>query len=464
MNSDSIHAIPESRYLNCIRCGLCLAVCPTYRLHLCETASPRGRVALARKGLEGELELSRNLIGQMYACFNCLACSDLCPVGIHPADLAVEMRSLEEQHHPKQWKRLLFGGLTPHPRRLERTTWPLRVYEHSGFRSLVYQLGLRRWLPAQLRDMEAMLPHLPRRPLRRSLPEISAADGDPRLRVGFFLGCAQNLMFAQESAATVRVLNRNGCTVITPKETACCGMPALAYGRADAVREQARRNIELFERAGVEYIVTDCATCGSTLKDYGRLLAGDAGWEERAHGFSSKVRDISEFLMDISPQKPAGRIDARVTYHDPCHLRRGQGVWIQPRDLLRMIDGLEVVEMQEADWCCGSAGSQLITHYETSYRTLKKKMDNIVTTAADLIATGCPGCRMQLNVGVRRQQLQMQVVHPVALLDMAYRGENPLLKRNKRDLRRIRGKKGPGTGIGAGIEGATGLCRMEEGD
>lgn len=420
MNLNSVQTPSEDFYLNCIRCGLCLAVCPTYREYLSETASPRGRVALARKGLEGELELGPNLVEQMYACFDCLACNEICPVGIRPAELALEMRAMQEQLRPEAWKKALFGNLIPKPGRMELATWPLRLYEKLGIRRLVYALGLRKLLPSRLRDMEAMLPHLPQRPLRRVLPEVTPARGESRYRVGFFLGCAQSLMFAEESAASVRILARNGCTVVTPKETVCCGMPALGYGRPDLVREQARHNIELFERADVEVIVTDCATCGSTLKDYGKLLADDPAWAARAAAFSSRVRDVSEFLMSIPLEKPQGRIEARVTYHDPCHLRRGQGVWKQPRELLKMIDGLEFVELPEADWCCGSAGSQLITHYETSLKVLKRKTDNLASMQADYIASGCPGCQMQLNVGVRRQGLDVQVVHPIELLDRAY--------------------------------------------
>jgi glycolate oxidase iron-sulfur subunit len=420
----NLHKPSEDQYLNCIRCGLCLAVCPTYQEYLSETASPRGRVALARKGLEGELELSPNLVEQMYACFDCLACNEICPVGIRPAELALEMRALQEQLQPEAWKKALFGNLIPKSGRMELATWPLRLYEKLGIRRLVYALRLRELLPGKLRDMEAMLPHLPQRPLRRALPKVTKANGESRYRVGFFLGCAQSLMFAEESAATLRVLARNGCTVITPRETVCCGMPALGYGRTDLVQEQARYNIALFERADVEVIVTDCATCGSTLKDYGHLLADDPAWAARAAAFSHKVRDVSEFLMSIPLEKPQGRVEARVTYHDPCHLRRGQGVWKQPRELLQMIDGLEFVELPEADWCCGSAGTQLITHYETSLKVLKRKTDNLASTQTDYIASGCPGCQMQLNLGVRRQGLDVQVVHPIALLDRAYRNEN----------------------------------------
>lgn len=415
--------LPESRYLNCIRCGLCLAVCPTYRTSWSETASPRGRVALARKNLEGELELSPNLVEQMYSCFDCRACNEICPVGIRPADLALELRQLQEQARPRGWKQRLFGGVVARPRRMELATLPLRLYENLGLRKLVYALGIRRLMPGKLRDLEAMLPRLPQRPLRRVLPEVTPSAGDSLRRVGFFLGCAQSLLFADESAAAVRVLARNGCTVVTPKETVCCGMPAKGYGRQDLVLEQARHNIALFERAGVDVVVTDCATCGSTLKEYGHMLAGDTVWAERAGAFSRKVRDVSEFLMEIPLQKPAGRVQARLTYHDPCHLRRAQGVWKQPRALLGMIDGLELVEMSEPDACCGSAGSQLLTHYDTSISVLERKVDQIASSGAEMVASGCPGCQMQLQVGVRRRGLNVKVVHPVELLDRAYQDE-----------------------------------------
>ena len=379
-------------------------------------------MALTRKGLEGELELSPNLIEQMYGCFACMACNDLCPVGIRPADLALSMRHVQEQVRPAKWKQWLFGGLIAHAGRMELALLPLRLYEKLGIRRLVYMLGLNRLLPARLRDLEAMLPRIPQRPLRRILPEITEAYGDVRYRVGFFLGCAQSLLFADQSAATLRVLARNGCTVITPKEIECCGMPARGYGRMDLVESQARHNIAVFERLNVDTIVTDCATCGSQLKEYGTLLKGDAAWAERAAGFGRKVRDISEFLSQIPLRKPTKRIEAKVTYHDPCHLRRAQQVWKEPRQLLSLIDGLEFVELPEADWCCGSAGSQLITHYDTSLKVLDRKIDNVANTEARILASGCPGCQMQLNTGLQRRGLPVRVVHPVTLLDEAYGG------------------------------------------
>jgi glycolate oxidase iron-sulfur subunit len=424
MDTTVLEKPEESTYLNCIRCGLCLAVCPTYREYLKETVSPRGRVALARQGLDGQLELSPNLVEQMYNCFACMACSEICPVGIRPAELVMSMRRVSEQMAPSKFKQALFGGLIPHPGRMELATFPLRLYEGLGLRRLVYWLGLQRLLPAYFRDLEAMLPRIPQRPLRQTLPEVTPARGETRYQAGFFLGCAQSLLFADESRSTVRVLARNGCHVTTPADVMCCGMPARGYGRLDLVREQARHNIEVFERFPLDVIVTDCATCGSTLKEYGALFKGDASWAARAAAFSGKVRDVSEFLSEIPLEKPAGMVKARVTYHDPCHLRRGQQVWTQPRNLLKLIDGLDVVELPEADWCCGSAGSQLITHPETSRKVMDRKLDNLASTRAEVIASGCPGCQMQLQSGIRRRGLKVRVVHPVTLLDEAYEGSH----------------------------------------
>ncbi len=413
----------EDQYLHCIRCGLCLSVCPTYREHLNEAASPRGRVALARKGIEGQLDLSPNLFEQMYACFDCLACNDICPVGIRPADLAMSMRTLQEEQHASAWKKFLFDLLLPHPTRLELGTWPLRLLERLGLRRMVTTQALHRLIPGRLSDLEAQLPPMPARPLRQMLPERTPAMGKVDRRVGFFLGCVESLFFARGSAASVRVLSHNGCEVITPSNSACCGMPARSFGKIDQVLRQARHNIDVFERSGVEVILTDCATCGSMLKDYGHLLGEDPDWSSRAAAFSARVRDISEFLASIPLEKPMGRLEAHVTYHDPCHLRRGQGVWKQPRQLLQMIDGLEYVELPEADWCCGSAGTQLLTHYETSLKVLKRKSEHLASTQAEYVASGCPACQMQLSLGIHRAGLNMKVVHPVELLDQAYAAE-----------------------------------------
>ncbi len=413
----------EDEYLYCIRCGTCLYTCPTYRETVRETDSPRGRIFLARKLLEGAVELTPNLIEQMYRCLACGACNVACAVGNKPADIALQLRWLAQQVEPAGWKEVVFHKTLTRPGLMEAGTVPLRLYQLLGFRTVANALRVTSLLPRQLRDMERQLPEIPARTARSQIAEVTAAMGEHRARVGFFLGCAQNLLFTEGSKATVRVLARNGNQVITPRSAQCCGMPAIGYGDWDALRAFARHNIELFEKLDVDVIVTDCATCGSSLKEYGHYLAGDPLWAERAADFSARVQDISEYLSSQELVKPAGRIKARVTYHDPCHLVRAQEVRAQPRHLLQMIDGLELVEMNEADWCCGSAGTQIITHYETSMGVLDKKMANVAATEPDYVASGCPGCQMQLTLGCKRSGLHAEIVHPVQLLDRAYRDE-----------------------------------------
>jgi glycolate oxidase iron-sulfur subunit len=397
----------------CIRCGLCLSVCPTYKDSLRETESPRGRVALVAKAIEVELDLTKNFKDHMYRCLACLACNDICPVGITPADLCLEARYAIHQATPTpRLKPILFRGIFPHTGLLEALTKPVAIYDRSGVRRVLNAFRVTSVLPAQLRDMERMLPHsLPLRGTRHQLPDVVVA---------YFLGCVQGVMMADGCKATVEVLAENGCDVVTPTNVKCCGMPMVGYGFKDEARDMARHNIDLLLELNVDAIVTDCATCGSSLKEYPHWLAGDPEYAERAKQFAAKVRDISEFLAEIGIRPPKGRVDARVTYHDPCHLCRAQGVREEPREMLRAA-GVELVEMAGADTCCGSAGTQLITHYHTSVGVLETKMDNVAETGAEIIASGCPGCQMQLSLGVKRRGLGAQVVHPSQLLAQAYR-------------------------------------------
>ncbi len=408
----------------CIRCGLCLSVCPTYKDSLRETESPRARVALVAKALEGELALTRNFKDHMYRCLACLACQDICPVGIEPANLCLEARFAIEQATPTPpLKPILFQGVFPRTGLLELATKPVAFYERSGLRKLVNALGVTRLLPAQLRDMERMLPnHIPLRGARHTMPDVVLARGERRAHVAFFLGCVEGAMMADGANATVEVLAENGCDVVIPEQVKCCGMPMVGYGFKDTAREMARHNIDLLLGLNVDAIVTDCATCGSSLKEYPHWLADDPEYAERAVEFAAKVRDVSEYLVELGIRPPAGKVDARVTYHDPCHLCRAQNVRQQPREVLRAA-GVDLVEMENADVCCGSAGTQLITHYHTSVGVLERKMEGVAATEAEIVASGCPGCQMQLTLGVKRRGMEAKVVHPSQLLAQAYRDE-----------------------------------------
>jgi glycolate oxidase iron-sulfur subunit len=351
-----------------------------------------------------------------------LACNDICPVGIKPADLCLEARYAIHQATPTPpLKPILFRGIFPRTGLLELLTKPVAIYDRSGIRRVANAFRITGALPSQLRDMERMLPgKLPLRGTRHTLPDVVQAKGERRAHVAYFLGCVQGVMMAEGSKATVEVLAENGCDIIIPKKVKCCGMPMVGYGFKDEAREMARHNIDLLLGLNVDTIVTDCATCGSSLKEYPHWLADDPEYAERAKTFAAKVRDISEFLVEIGIRQPKGKVDARVTYHDPCHLCRAQGIREQPREMLRAA-GVDLVEMEGADTCCGSAGTQLITHYHTSVGVLERKMDNVAATEAEIVASGCPGCQMQLNLGVKRRGLDARVIHPSQLLAQAYR-------------------------------------------
>ena len=419
---DGFEGPTEEQVNYCIRCGLCLSVCPTYKDSLRETESPRGRVALVAKAIEGELELTQNFKDHMYRCLDCLACNDICPVGIRPADLCLEARHAIHQVTPTPpLKPILFRGIFPRTGLLEALTKPVALYDRTGLRRAMNAVRATNILPSQLRDMERMLPHkLPLRSTRQQIPDVTHARGERRAHVAYFLGCVQGVMMADGCKATVEVLAENGCDVITPSGVKCCGMPMVGYGFKEEARQMARHNIDLLLELNVDAIVTDCATCGSSLKEYPHWLANDPEYAERAEQFAAKVRDISEFLVEIGIRAPEGKVEARVTYHDPCHLCRAQGIREQPREMLRAA-GVELVEMEGADTCCGSAGTQLITHYHTSVGVLESKMDKVAETDAEIIASGCPGCQMQLGVGVKRRGLEARVVHPSQLLAQAYR-------------------------------------------
>jgi glycolate oxidase iron-sulfur subunit len=406
----------------CIRCGLCLSVCPTYKESLRETESPRGRVALVTKAMGNELTLSDNFVDHMYKCLACLACNDICPVGIKPADLCLGARYVIHQARKEAWfKPLIFRGLFPRTGLLELMVKPVALYDRSGLRRAINGVGLTRLLPAQLRDMERMLPrHLPLRGARHQIPELVPARGERRAHAAYFLGCIQGVMMADGCKATVEVLAENGCDVVSPAKAKCCGMPMVGYGDKEEARVMARHNIDLFLGLNVDVIVSDCATCGSSLKEYPHWLAEDPVYAERAKQFASKVRDVSEYLVELGIRPPAGKVEATVTYHDPCHLCRAQGVRKQPREMLRAA-GVKLVEMEGADTCCGSAGTQVVTHYETSMAVLERKMEQVAVTGAEIVASGCPGCQMQLNLGAKRRGLNVRVVHPSQLLAAAYR-------------------------------------------
>jgi len=406
------------KLINCMRCGMCLPHCPTYKETFLETASPRGRVALVRKFQEGELVESEKFLEYVSLCLDCQACASACPCGVNAGELVAEFRCERKQEGGlSMMEDMILRKLVPHPDRLEVATAPLRLYQKTGLQKVVRSLGLLKVFPEALGRMEGLLPELPAAPLRQTIREVTPAQGEEKGTVGFFLGCVMSLIFSEASLATVQLLSSLGYKVITPKAQKCCGAPNMLGHDIDGLKEAARFNTDLFQSYELDFVVTDCGGCGAELKKYGHHLGG----EEAATSFSAKTRDISEILASEAAGL-AGKLKPlpiKVTYHDPCHIAHCQGIRSQPRALINMVPGIDFRELPEADACCGSAGTYNIEKPEMSDRVLSRKVQNIRKSGAEYLVTSNPGCLLQLKKALSEATPQVKVIHLTELLQMS---------------------------------------------
>ncbi|MBI5248852.1 MAG: (Fe-S)-binding protein [Desulfomonile tiedjei] len=404
--------------LQCMRCGTCLPTCPTYRTDGIETQSPRGRVAMIKAVIDGRLTASEEFIEHMYHCLDCRNCQTVCPAGVKVGELVLEARYRIEEHIPQPLlKRFMLNHAICDQDRLSRYLVPVRLYQNLGIQRLVRKSQLLKYISSDLEFMESLLPQLPVRPLSHSIPQEVPAVGKELGRVGFFLGCAMNLIFADISLDTIDVLSRSGYTVVIPKNQQCCGTPNIAEGERRIYREMAEHNISLFQDKNLDAIVTDCAACGSELKTYRETLSKRAATAKKAEAFSSKIRDISEFLVAAdSEEMKFGPIEEVVCFHDPCHLRHGQKLVSPQRDLLRRIPDLTYREIPDEGQCCGSAGIYNITHRDRSMKILEAKVKAISKTGAQRVITSNPGCFMQLKYASEKLAAGWQVSHMSQML------------------------------------------------
>ena len=422
MRSPNLSLLNYEELLRCIRCGACLPACPTYRVHGIETQSPRGRIALMRAVAEGTLEPSENFLAHMYNCLDCRACQSVCPVGIRIGERAVEARVMMEEAQGHNWlKRLILRGIVPRPRLMDLGRRAGRLYQQSGLQAIVRETPLGRLLPGPLEAMEALLTPLPERSLLDQVPDVVEPVGPRQRRVVFFWNCVMNVMLPEASLAAIRVLARNGCQVIVPRNLVCCGALHFDQGDGTMGRRLARRNVDRLLALDADAVVTDAAACGAMTKEYAELLEDEPTYAAKARELSARVRDITQILAELVPDgPPLGPIQDRVTYHEACHLAHGQRIARPPRDLLRLIPELEFVELPESNWCCGSAGIYNVTHEATADQLLARKIDHLEQTRARRIVTTNPGCLVQLMHGVRERSLDVKAVHLVELLDEAY--------------------------------------------
>jgi len=394
---------------DCVHCGFCLPTCPTYVLWGEEMDSPRGRINLMQQHVDGA-PITDAMVGHWDACLGCMACVTACPSGVQYDRLIEQTRAEVEAVHERPrseraLRRLIFS-VFPYPRRLRLLAAPLRLAQRTGLDRAVRRTGLLDRFAPSLAAMERLAPRLT---AASPLPTHAPAIGPRRATVGLLTGCVQGAFFPAVNAATVRVLQAEGCDVVIPRDQSCCGALSAHSGREAEAQGFARSVVETFSAVDVDYVVVNAAGCGSTMKEY------DAP-------FRDKVRDIAELLDELGPVAVRHPLEIAVAYHDACHLGHAQGVRAQPRRLLAAIPGVELREIAEAELCCGSAGIYNLLHPEPARELGDRKAANIVATGADVLVTANPGCLMQVAAAIEATGHPMRLAHTIAVLDASIRG------------------------------------------
>lgn len=422
-----IPGLDEEHLLECVHCGICLSVCPTYDLLGTEGDSPRGRIYLMRGLAEGRIDLNPTTVAHFDSCLGCRACETACPSAVHYGEMLTVVRDEIERKHPRDAQgkraRLALLELLTHPNRMA----PLM----AGAKMMSGLFGDGGG-PVGLVNRFLFGPKAPKLPLPkdvglkvRSLPAFTSAKGERRARVVLLAGCVMQVLFQRINEATIRVLAENGCDVVIPPSAGCCGAFHMHNGFLDGARERAKALIETLEREQFDAFVTNSAGCGSTLKEYGELFHDDPAMAARAKALADKSRDVSEFLADLGLRPPSHEYRKRVAYHDACHLAHGQKVRSQPRELLKAVPGLTLVEIKDSDWCCGSAGIYNFLQPELAERLQAKKVENVLAATADVVAMGNPGCHAWIEAGIKARGDQTPVRHTIEILDEAYGGATP---------------------------------------
>lgn len=416
------------RLLDCVHCGFCLPACPTYVILGNEMDSPRGRIYLMRAAAEGRVAIGDSFVKHMNLCLVCRACETACPSGVEYGHLVEKARGQVERQYEygvadRVFRTFILRTFTDRGL-LRLLLAPLRLYQRLGIQRLVRASRILKHL-GRWGAMEAFMPEIPAPALGRDFPQVTPAVGRRRARVALLLGCAQHAFFPDVNLATARVLAQNGFEVVAPKEQGCCGSLFVHEGDRERGKARARTTIDVFETTAADFVAVNAAGCGSVMKDYGELLKDDTRYADRAAAFARKVRDVSEILAESGLAGTLHPVNVRVAYHDACHLAHGQRVRSQPRTLLAAIPGVTLVPLEEADFCCGSAGVYNLLHPEIAREFLNRKLDRLAETAADVVVAGNPGCLLQIAAGLRERALPMRAAHTIEVLDWSYRGITP---------------------------------------
>jgi glycolate oxidase iron-sulfur subunit len=413
----------------CVHCGFCLSTCPSYRVIGKEMDSPRGRIYLMDAIDKGEASIDLATSQHFDSCLGCLACVTTCPSGVQYDRLIAATRPQIERNQPRNLSdrllRTLIFNLFPYPNRLRLLLPSLWLYQQSGLQTLVRSSKLLDRIFPRLAAMESILPKVTADSLQDNLPEIIPAQGKKRYRVGMILGCVQRLFFSPINEATVRVLTLNGCEVVIPQTQGCCAALPAHQGQEAQAQALARQTIDAFADTQVDAIIINAAGCGHTLKEYGHILANDLIYKDKAKAFADRVRDVQEFLSEIKltePLFPLTDKELTIVYQDACHLLHGQKISWQPRQLLKSIPNVKLVEAIDASLCCGSAGIYNMLQPETASELGRQKVTNLLNTGANLIASANPGCSLQIQKYLDEFNSEVKLFHPIELLDYSLRG------------------------------------------
>ncbi|MEK4873416.1 (Fe-S)-binding protein [Bacillus sp. FSL W8-0102] len=415
----------EDELLNCMRCGFCLPSCPTYLVSgYKESQSPRGRIALMKAVYDGVIQPDDEFVNSLNLCLGCRACEPVCPSDVHYGHLLEEARDIINQNKKhslpvRTVRKVVFEKLFPKKSNLINVTSLVGYYQRSGLQKVARKIGFMKLFPDNLREMEKILPDIPKKKEMIDRDEHFAPAGSKKATVAFFSGCLMDTMFLETNYATIQLLQKAGCEIVIPKTQSCCGALHGHGGEKEIAKELAKQNIEAFEKHDVDYIITNAGGCGAFLIEYDHLLKDEPEWLERAKAFVAKIKDITEILyeLDFHKKYSLSLPEQIVTYQDSCHLRNVMKTSKAPRELLRSIKGITFKEMENADSCCGSAGIYNIVEPKTSMEILDQKMVKIKKTKATTIVTANPGCLMQMMLGIEREKLKdVKAVHIVDLL------------------------------------------------
>ena len=425
LKSALLGVLPDDDILSqCIHCGLCLSTCPTYELTKLERSSPRGRIRLINAVAKGELPITQTFADEMSFCLDCQACETACPAGVKYGTM-VEAARVEVDNagfgstSARLIKKIALRLILSVHFNLKIAAKFLYFYQNYGIQKFLHNVGLFKLISTKLGEVDKLAPKVSKTFSSNFIKEYTKPEGEVKYKTAFLTGCLMDVMFAEINKDTIDVLSACGCEVYNPKDQVCCGSLHAHNGDMETAKKLAKKNIDSFGKFDYQYLISNSAGCGAFMKEYGHVLADDPAYAERAKKFSNKVKDVTEFLAIEKPIKDFGEINETITYHDACHLAHTQKVVTEPREVLKSIPGLKIKNLEESNWCCGSAGIYNIVRYNESMLILKRKMDNIKNTDAEIVVTGNPGCIQQIKYGAGKFNVKVKVMHPITLIKQA---------------------------------------------